>query len=467
MSTAVLPPQSELRPTLRIEFKALMKLAIPIAIAQAGQALMGLVDTLVMGHAGTSQLAAAGLGNGLFFAISSFGMGLMMGLDPLLSQAIGARNESRARALLWQGGWLALAAGSVLWLLLFGVPALLPLVGVVEPELSQTRDYLIWRSPSLPLMLAYMTVRTYLTSTANIRPLVVSTLVANVVNLMTDLLLVFGGAGLPEWTGPLRLVPALGVKGAAIDSVLCTALQLGIVLYAVKRMTPPDAEKPSRKPVWADLSQAIRIGTPAGLHIAAEIGVFALAGVLAAGLGPASMAAHQIAISFSSLTFTVAVGVGNAGSVRVGWAVGARDAAQARLSGFVAFGTGAAFMSLWALVFAVFPGPLAKVAGAASDVLPLAIPLLMVSAIFQVFDGVQGVGAGVLRGLGDTRFTFIANMVGHYVVGLPLTLLLGFKLGMGVVGIWWGLCMGLILVAFALVWRFNKVSSGDLRPIES
>ncbi|WP_338873507.1 MATE family efflux transporter [Myxococcus stipitatus] len=466
MSTAVLPPQTQARPTLRIEFRALMKLAIPIAIAQAGQSLMGLVDTLVMGHAGTSALAAAGLGNGLFFAVSSFGMGLMMGLDPLLSQAIGARNESRARALLWQGGWLALVAGVVLWLLLLGVPSLLPLAGVVEPELSQTRDYLIWRSPSLPLMLAYMTVRTYLTSTANIRPLIVSTLAANVVNLLTDLLLVFGGAGLPEWTGPLRLVPALGVKGAAIDSVLCTALQLGIVLYAVKRMPAPET-KPSRKPVWADLSQAIRIGTPAGLHIAAEIGVFALAGVLAAGLGPASMAAHQIAIAFSSLTFTVAVGVGNAGSVRVGWAVGARDSAQARLSGFVAFGTGAAFMSLWALVFAVFPEPLAKLAGAPADVIPLAVPLLMVSAIFQVFDGVQGVGAGVLRGVGDTRFTFIANMVGHYVVGLPLTLLLGFKLGQGVVGIWWGLCMGLIVVAFALVWRFNRVSAGVLRPIES
>lgn len=466
MSTAVVPPQTDVRTPLRTEFRALTKLAVPIAIAQGGQALMGLVDTLVMGHAGTSALASAGLGNGLFFAVSSFGMGLMMGLDPLLSQAIGARNESRARALLWQGGWLALAAGLVLWLLLLTTPAVLPWAGIVEPELQQTKDYLVWRAPCLPLMLAFMTVRTYLTSTANIRPLVVATLAANVVNLLADLLLVFGGAGLPEWTGPLRLVPALGVVGAAVDSVLCTALQLGIVLWAVRRMPAP-ATKPTRKPVWADLVQAARIGTPAGLHIAAEVGVFALAGVLAAGLGPASMGAHQIAISFASLTFTVAVGIGNAGSVRVGWAVGARDTPQARLSGFMAFASGAGFMALGGLIFAAFPLPLAKLAGAPDDVIPLVVPLLMVSAVFQVFDGVQGVGAGVLRGAGDTRFTFLANMVGHYVIGLPLTLVLGFKLGMGVVGIWWGLCAGLIAVALALLWRFHRVSAGTLRPLES
>ncbi|MFP2929857.1 MATE family efflux transporter, partial [Pyxidicoccus sp. 3LG] len=209
------------------------------------------------------------------------------------------------------------------------------------------------------------------------------------------------------------------------------------------------------------------LGFPIGLHIAAEIGVFAGAGVMAGGLGPASVGAHQIAISFSSVTFTVAMGIGNAGSVRVGWAVGAHDTPRARLAGFTAFAGGAGFMALGALVFALFPKALAELAGAPEDVLPLVVPLLMVSAVFQVFDGVQGVGAGVLRGAGDTRFTFLANMVGHYAIGLPLTLLLGFKLGQGVVGIWWGLCAGLITVAVALLWRFHKLSAGTLRPLEA
>ncbi|NPC86404.1 MATE family efflux transporter, partial [Pyxidicoccus fallax] len=140
---------------------------------------------------------------------------------------------------------------------------------------------------------------------------------------------------------------------------------------------------------------------------------------------------------------------------------------QARLSGFMAFAGGAGFMALGALVFALFPKALAQLAGAPEDVLPMVVPLLMVSAVFQVFDGVQGVGAGVLRGAGDTRFTFLANMLGHYAIGLPLTLLLGFGLKLGVVGIWWGLCAGLIAVAVALLWRFHRLSAGTLRPLEA
>jgi MATE family multidrug resistance protein len=133
----------------------------------------------------------------------------------------------------------------------------------------------------------------------------------------------------------------------------------------------------------------------------------------------------------------------------------------------MAFAGGAGFMTLSALVFALFPLPLAKLAGASPEVVPLVVPLLIVSAVFQVFDGVQGVGAGVLRGAGETRFTFIANMVGHYGIGLPLSLLLGFGLKQGIVGIWWGLCAGLVSVAVALLWRFHRMSAGTLRPLEA
>jgi MATE family multidrug resistance protein len=137
------------------------------------------------------------------------------------------------------------------------------------------------------------------------------------------------------------------------------------------------------------------------------------------------------------------------------------------MSGFVAFAGGAGFMALSALVFAIFPHTLSQLAGASDDVVPLLVPLLMVSAVFQVFDGVQGVGAGVLRGAGETRFTFVANMVGHYAIGLPLSLMLGFGLKLGIVGIWWGLCAGLIAVALALLWRFHRLSAGTLRPLEA
>ena len=451
--------------SLREELRELVRLAIPIAIAQGGQAMMGLVDTLVVGRAGTSALAAVGLANSLFFAVSGLGMGLMMGFDPLMSQAFGARNERRARALLWQGGWMALLAGVVLAAVVVVAPEVLPLFGYVREDMAETRAFLYWRAPSLVTMLAFFVVRSYLQSAASTRPLVVATVAANLFNLGGDLVLVFGGSGLPASFGPLRLIPAMGAAGAALSTLLCTVLQLAIAVWAVRAIGSP-AERPTRRPVWADLVQAARVGLPIGLHIAAEICVFALAGVLAFRLGQASMGAHQIALSFGSLSFTIAVGIGNAGSVRVGWAVGAHNTPQARLSGFVAFAAGAGFMALSAAVFALFPQGLSRLAGASAEVVPQLVPLLMVCAVFQVFDGVQGVGAGVLRGAGDTRFTFVANMVGHYAIGLPLSLVLGFGLKQGILGIWWGLCAGLVFVALALVWRFNRTSAGTLRPLE-
>ena len=168
----------------------------------------------------------------------------------------------------------------------------------------------------------------------------------------------------------------------------------------------------------------------------------------------------------SSLSFAMALGIGNAGSVRVGWAVGARDTPLARLRGRVAFASGAGFMALCAMGFALFAPQLAGLMGAPPEVIPMVVPLFLVAAVFQLSDGVQGVGAGVLRGAGETRFTFVANLVGHYVVGLPVTLLLGFGLGWGVVGIWWGLCLGLTTVALALFWRFERLSAGTLVPLE-
>ncbi|MDY7230044.1 MATE family efflux transporter [Hyalangium rubrum] len=458
MSTVVKSP--------REEFRELLRLAIPIAIAQGGQALMGLVDTLVVARAGTSALAAVGLANALFFAVSGFGMGLMMGFDPLMSQAFGARNSSRARALLWQGGWMSLFAGVVLAGGLLALPSLLPFVGYAEADLTDTRAYLLWRAPSLVPMLAFLMVRSYLQSAASTRALVVATVVANVFNLGADILLVFGGGILPEGFGPLRRIPAMGAEGAALATLLCTLLQLGIILSAVRSISFTGG-LPVRRPVGADLKQAARVGIPIGAHLTAEIGVFALAAALAFRLGPASMGAHQIAISYASLSFTIALGIGSAGSVRVGWAVGAHNTPQARLSGFIAFAGGAGFMALSALVFALFPRTLADLAGAQPDVVPLVVPLLIVSSVFQVFDGVQGVGAGVLRGAGETRFTFLANMVGHYGIGLPLSLALGFGLNQGIVGIWWGLCGGLISVALALLWRFHRLSAGTLRPLEA
>jgi MATE family multidrug resistance protein len=450
----------------REELRELWKLAIPISVAQAGQALMIFVDTAVLARLGTSALSAVALSGALVFVAVSFGAGLISGLDPMVSQSMGAGDERRARSLLWQGSYLAVLVGSLLAVPMVVVPRLLPRFGVELAELPLIQDYLTWRAPGLPLLLLFGTARAYVQSIERPVVLVVSALVANVVNLLGNLLFVFGGEGLPEYLGPLRAVPALGVKGAALSTTLCCLLQWAIVAWFVRKVPVPGGPV-SIRPVWADIRKALWVGAPAGVQLIADEGIHALLSLLARGFGPESVSAYQIVLSFCFLSFTVAMGIGTAGSVRVGLAIGARDTPLARRRGQVALVSGVAFMTVSALVFVLFPLQLARLIGAPAELLHLVVPLLMVAAIFQIADGVLGVGVGVLRGMGEMRFPSIAITLGHYLVGLPVACGLAYGLGLGVVGLLGGLCVGLIAVAIALLWRFERLSTGTIQPLDA
>ncbi|HET9593949.1 MAG TPA: MATE family efflux transporter [Anaeromyxobacteraceae bacterium] len=455
------------RHPIREELASLARLAAPLSAATAGQALMGLVDTAVTGRAGAEALAGTGLGNALYFAVAVFGMGLMMGLEPLTAQALGAGDRRGARRWLWQGAWMALGVGALLVAVLAPIPLALVPLGI-GPEVARQASGFLWaRLPGLPAFLFFFGARAYLQSLGRVRVLVLAVAAANLGNLALDLLLVFGGAGLPAWTGPLRAVPAMGAAGAGLSTTVVTFLQVAILAWAASRERVGALAPGERRPRADDLRLAARVGLPVGLHMGAEVGIFALVGFLAGRLGPAEMGAHQIAIALASLTFTVAVGVGQAASVRVGWAVGRGDTAAARRAGFVAFAAGAGFMALCGVTFLAAPGALARLMSDDPRVVAAAAPLLVVAAVFQVSDGTQAVGAGALRGAGDTRFTFAANMVGHWLVGFPLAIALGLLAGGGVTGLWWGLCAGLSAVGAALLARFVRVSSRPIAPLAS
>jgi MATE family multidrug resistance protein len=434
-----------------------------MALASAGQATMGIVDTAVTGRAGAAALAGTGLGNGLYYSVAVLGMGVMMGLDPLISQSIGADDRDRARRLLWQGAWLALLVGVALAVPLLFAPALLAPLGVEPASASQAGAYLLWRLPALPALLYYVAARVYLQATGRARAVVVAVVAANLANLPLDLLLVFGGATLPAWCGPLRAAPAMGAGGAALATSLVTFLQAGMLALAARR--DPGAPRVSRRLDRGALRQALRVGLPIGLHMAAEVGVFSLVGLLAGRMGQEPLAAHQIALALASLSFTLAVGVASAASVRVGMAVGSGDRALARRAGLVGFGAGAGVMAGSALLCVLFPVGLARLFSDDPAVVAAAAPLFLVAAFFQLSDGAQAAGAGVLRGAGDTRFTFAANMLGHWAVGLPVALWLGPWRGGGVTGLWWGLCAGLSAVAVALLLRFLRISSREIAPL--
>jgi MATE family multidrug resistance protein len=417
----------------------------------------------VLGRLGARELAASGLANAVYFAISVMGMGLMFGIDPMISQAIGAGDPLRARRILWQGVWLGLAVTAVLTVVLVAGAAAIPLAGVRPELIEPAKAFLLVRTISLAPFLLFFVVRAYLQAHGITRPLVVAMIIANILNLAADILFVFGGTVLPSWTGPLQRLPALGVAGAALATVLCTILELAIVCAAVRKVKI--AKDFDSRPNRAEMAHAFRIGLPVGLQMGAEVGVFALVAVLAARLSALDLAAHQLVIGLASFTYTAALGVAAAGSVRVGIGVGARDPVATRIAGHVAFLGGAGVMGMAAIAFALFPRPLARLITDQPDVIAVAVPLFLVAAVFQLSDGIQAVGGGALRGAGDTKYTFYANLVGHWVIGLPIALYLGFERHLGIVGLWWGLCAGLTTVAVLLYLRFERLSRGEIEPI--
>jgi MATE family multidrug resistance protein len=424
---------------------------------------MGLVDVAVLGRLGAKELAGSALANAIFFTCSVAGMGMVMGVDPLISQAFGAGDRVRARNVLWQGIWLALIVAGVLTLVLLGAAAALPYIGAEAELLPPARTFLLIRMLSLVPFMTFFAMRSYLQAQGTTRPLLISMVVANIANFVLDLLLVFGGSRLPDWTGPLQSVPALGVAGAALATVTCTVLQLVIVARAAFSIEVPGHVDHR----WdsARIAQAARVGLPLALQMGAEVGIFALVGVLASRLGTLHLAAHQLVITVASFTFTVALGIAAAGSVRVGRAIGARSISRTRAAGHVAFVAGAIVMGFSGLMFAFFPRAIARLVTNQENIITAALPLMLVAAVFQLSDGIQATGAGVLRGAGDTKWSFYANLFGHWCIGLPVALFLGFRMGLGIVGLWWGLCAGLTVVAVLLFLRFEKLSRGEIKPI--
>jgi MATE family multidrug resistance protein len=452
----------------RREFRELFRLAAPVAAAQAGTQMMGLVDVAVLGRLGARELAASGVGNAVFFAFSVIGTGIVLGIDPLVAQAVGAGDHVRARRALWQGVWLAITVSAVLTCVLaFGANAL-SYVGA--PELTEdARAFLLVRTTSLLPLLLFFVARSYLQAYGRTRPLLVAMIAANVLNLAGDIVFVFGGHGLPWWTGPLRYVPALHVAGAAMVTTLCMILEVLILLVPLRAMSRAMGLPAHVDHRWSarDVMHAFRIGLPIGLQMGAEVGIFALVALLAARVGTLQLAAHQVAIGLASFTFTIALGIAAAGSVRVGLGVGARDQLATRRSGHIAFIGGALVMGTSAAMFALIPRSLARLVTDQESVLAAAAPLLLVVAVFQLSDGIQAVGAGVLRGAGDTKYTLYANLFGHWCIGLPTALILGFYRGQGVVGLWWGLCTGLTVVAVLLFRRFERLSRSVIAPVFS
>jgi MATE family multidrug resistance protein len=329
--------------------------------------------------------------------------------------------------------------------------ALIPLAqnwGVDPRIVSDAIPYLktlVWST--FPLLL-YVVFRRYLQSMNYVGIVMFALLSANAVNVLVNWLLIFGNWGLP----------ALGVEGAGWATFFSRVYMFGVlgafVIYK-ERADPTGLFRAPRGIDWPLIKTLLALGFPVAMQITAEYGVFALATALIARIDALSLAAHQIVLNVASVTFMVPLGVSSAGAVRVGQAVGRKDAHGAVVAGWTAIGLGAAFMFCASVTLFLIPEAILRIFTTERSVFALGVPLLFLAAAFQFFDGIQVTAGGVLRGIADTRTPMFANLVGHWLVGLPVGAVLCFGLAWQAVGIWTGLSLGLIFVAIVLLvaWR--------------
>jgi MATE family multidrug resistance protein len=438
------------------EFRTLFGLSAPLAIAQIGMMTMGVVDTMMVARIGVAELAAVAIATSWAWSSSSLFQGIVQGMDPLVSQAHGA-GDGEAAALALQRGLLIATVGSIplmgLWVITG--PALLWL-GQDEAIAELAQSYMLARLPSALGFNLFVALRQYLAGRTIMRPAMWVMLVGNLFNVVLNWALIFGHLGLPE----------LGLQGAGIATGI-TNIFLPLTLWIWSRYFGllEGAWRP-----WDRLSfevgglyRYLKLGIPVGLQLALEANAFTVGMIMVGWIGVVELAAHQVVINMASFTFMLPLGVSIGASVRVGNLIGARDRDRLQQACRTAFAMGGGVMALAALIFVVFRNVLPLFYLEEAAVVGLAASLLPIAGAFQIADGVQVVGGGLMRGMGRPKAGAVVNLVGFYVIGLPLAWLLAFPLGLGVVGIWWGLAAGLTGVAIMLYFWVMRTAA---RPLE-
>ena len=435
------------------ELPPLLRLAGPVILAEVGWMVMGIVDTIMVGPLGPAAIGATGMGSSLFTAVAIFGMGLMLGLDALVSQAHGAGDEALCRYWLHGGVWLAIAAAPVVMALTWLLFVTLDWWGL-HPEIRVlVGPYLrVISFGALPLLL-YAAFRRYLQGMHVVRPIMFALVTANLVNAAANWVLIYGHLGMP----------ALGVEGAAWATTAARAWMAGFLFVAIRMEHRRRGHRHPAAPRSLDVARITRLialGFPAASQVTLEVGVFAAATALAGRLDPVASGSHQIALNVAALAFMVPLGLSSAGAVRVGHAIGGRDPRRAVQAGWTALAAGCVIMSLIGLVLYLWPARLLAAFTTDPRIIDIGVRLLAIAAAFQLFDGTQAVVTGILRGIGETKMPMILNVIGHWLFGLPVGYALCFRYGWGVAGLWVGLSIGLIFTATVLTgvwWRKTLV----------
>jgi len=425
------------------EVRRLLRLGLPIAGSQLLGMLMGTVDTVMLGHYSTDAMAASVTANAIVFGSLMFANGILFGLDPLIAQAHGAGRGRSAGIAAQRGAVLALALSlpiGVLWLFMGELFALFGQEPRLAP-LAQTYAYAL--IPGIPFFLASSVARSFLQGREIVRPALYATAIANVVNAIANWLLIYGKLGFPE----------LGMLGAGIATTTTRVFAFAVLVWWIWRFRlhdgawePWSARALDPRGLWT----VVAVGFPIGIQVGTEMWAFNLAMLMSGTLGAVAAAAHGIAINMAALSFMLALGVAAAATTRVGNLLGAGHPREAQRSAQIAMMMGAGVMTISAVAFVALRNLLPLLFTQDATVVALTATILPIAAAFQIFDGTQAVGCGVLRGMGRTLPAAVINGVGYWMLGLPIAYLLGVRRG-ALEGIWWGMAIGLAVVAALLV----------------
>ncbi len=444
------------RPTVA-DMRALMQLALPVMAVEMGLMAMHVVDTLFVGHLGATSLAALSLALIYSFTVIVVGMGTLVGFDALVSQAVGAGDESSLRRALQRALVLATLLCVPLALVLWPTEPVLRFLRQPTEIIPMATRLVHISMLGLPGSLIFVVLRQTLQAKEQLRAILLSVVLANLLNAACNWLLIHGNLGLPPF----------GVDGSAMASAFArTAMPLILLWLARESLWPllRHRERGLLDPV--PLLRMLQLGFPVGLQFLLEVGVFNAVALLMGLQATSTLAAHHVAISLASFTFMMPLGIGAAAAVLVGQAIGRDDAPAARRAASAALSAGLVVSSVTSIIFLSMPELLASAYVSEAGVVALAATLIPLAGVFQLFDGLQAVAGGALRGAADTRAAMIANILGFWAVGLPLGLFLAFRLGLGPIGLWWGLVAGLGAVAAVLLLRLARLFQGPLTRID-
>jgi MATE family multidrug resistance protein len=428
------------------ELAGLLRLGIPIIFTQLLQVSQGTIAIIMMGRVGSRELAAVGLGTSFWVFVWLGSMGLLMGLSPTIAQHQGAGRHLEMRRDFQQGLWMALVIGMLAFVLMRNIGGVMDLVGVDSQVIPLVKSYLSIGSWCMPAVCVYLVMRFFCEATGNSRPMMVIQILVLPIVVLGNWVLIYGNLGFP----------ALGVDGAALTfagGMILTTILMGGYMLATSRYRDLGLFDGLTFPVFARLGVLFRLGVPISISLVLDSAFFNAINLLMGRFGHVALAAHQLVINFATVIFMVAVGISSAVMARVGQSVGSGNMAEVRLRGWVGIATATVLMLPSVLFMTMFPGIIASIYTSEPEVTDIAVSLLMVAALFQLFDGLYMAGAGALRGLKDVNAVMWISVLSYWVVGFPVAWILGIN--WGPTGLWYGMVVGIGLTAILLGWRFE------------